>query len=164
MKKSRLLLVLALLIVGALIIVPRSSAHDGEDHSDEVHAQEEQSDSEQAEQPAESEAAEENAAAYNYVAQEGDSYSVLARKAIQTYGINNGVNLSGAEIVAAETNLTRTAGSPELSAGQEVSITESDVKQWVDAAQALTDAEEANWDYYVQFVDFNTDAAGEPRT
>lgn len=100
---------------------------------------------------------------YNYVAQSGDSYSGLARKAIQTYGLKNKVKLSGAQIVFAETNLAQAADSPLLLAGQKVSISESTVKDWVQKAQKLTDAQEQAWDYYVQSVDFNTNAAGQSR-
>lgn len=101
---------------------------------------------------------------YVYTAQAGDSYSELARKATQTYGINNKVNLSGAQIVFVETNLTQVAGSPELNLGQHVTITQSSVKEWVEKAQKLTNTEQASWNYYVQFVDFNTNAIGEARS
>ena len=100
-------------------------------------------------------------ATYSYVAQSGDSYTKIARKAVQTYGAINKVNLSQAGIIFAETNLTLAAGSPELNLGQKVEIRESDIHQWADKAQDLTDAQEAAWDYYVQFVNFNTDKVGE---
>lgn len=99
--------------------------------------------------------------AYTYTAQTGDSYSVLARKAIQTYGIETQTNLSGAQIVFAETNLTQEAGSELLETGQTVTITKADVQKWVDKAKDLTDSQKAAWQYYVSFVDFNTDAFGE---
>jgi LysM repeat protein len=51
---------------------------------------------------------------FDYVAQSGDSYSLIARKAVQTYGVINSVNLSGAQIIFVETNLTLAAGSPVL--------------------------------------------------
>lgn len=162
MKKLSSLLVVALL-AAVLFAVPSVSAHDGEDHSQDAAVA--QSENEEAETTEEAAPAEETSSgAYNYVAQEGDSYSVMARKAVQTYGIINSVNLSGAEIVFAETNLTRTAGSPAINAGQEVSINVADVQKWVEAAQALSDAEEALWEVYVPFVDFNTDAVGETRS
>jgi hypothetical protein len=99
--------------------------------------------------------------AYNYVAQPGDSYSVLARKATQTYGIETKTNLSEAQIIYIETNLTQDAGSPLLNQGQKVTIKESSVKAWVEKAQKLGDNEEAAWNYYVQFVNFNTNANGQ---
>lgn len=123
-------------------------AHDGEDHSKEETAQ--------AEAPAED--------AFVYEAQAADTYTQMVRKAIQSYGIENSVNLSGAEIVFAETNLTLEAGSPQLEVGQKVSISKETVKKWVEAAQKLDDATEGLWNYYVQFVDFNTDSVGENRS
>ena len=122
-----------------------ATAHDGEDHSEET-AQSEGGD------------------AYNYEAQTADTYTQMARKAVQSYGIENSVNLSGAEIVFAETSLTLEAGSPQLEIGQQVGISKETVKKWVEAAQKLDDATEAQWNYYVQFVDFNTNAIGEKPT
>ncbi len=101
------------------------------------------------------------AKSYTYIAQAGDSYSVLARKAIQTYGIETKTDLSGAQIVYVETNLTLLAGSPELNEGQEVKIAESTVKDWVEKAKDLSAEEQAAWDYYVQFVNFDTSKNGE---
>lgn len=98
---------------------------------------------------------------YNYVAQAGDSYSLMARKAIQTYGINNKVKLSQAKIIAAETWLTQEAGSPLLSIGEKVTIKDSTVKSWVDKAQKLSATEEAAWNVYAAGANFNTDAVGQ---
>ena len=98
---------------------------------------------------------------YKYKAQAGDSYSVLARKAIQTYGIDSKTNLSGAQIVFAETNITNAASSPSLALHQEVAINKNTVKAWVDKAKQLTPAQQAAWNYYVPFVDFNTNKNGQ---
>jgi hypothetical protein len=46
-------------------------------------------------------------AAYSYVAQSGDSYSLMARKAVQTYGLTSQTNLSQAQIIFAETSRTQ---------------------------------------------------------
>lgn len=100
---------------------------------------------------------------YDYVAQQGNSYTLLARKAVQTYGKKFKVNLSPAKIIYAETNLTQQAGSPFLDINQNVSIAETTVKQWVDRAKALTASQEAAWNYYVSFVNFNTDSVGTAR-
>ena len=99
--------------------------------------------------------------AYSYVAQSGDSYTKMARKAVQTYGLKNKIKLSPAGIIFAETNLTRAADSPELNLGQKVEIKESTIHEWVDKAQDLTDAQEVAWNYYVQFVNFDTNNVGE---
>ena len=98
---------------------------------------------------------------YKYTAQPGDSYSKIARKAVQTYGLKENVKLTLAQVVYAETNLTLAAQSPELSVGQKLSIKESEVKNVVDKAQKLTDAQERAWNYYVQFINFNTDKVGQ---
>jgi len=100
-------------------------------------------------------------ATYDYIAQPGDSYSLMARKAIQTYGVNNSVNLSGAQIVYAETNMTKEASSPVLNLGQSVSINESTVKQWVENAQTLTVEQQSMWQSYANVANFNTNAVGE---
>ena len=104
------------------------------------------------------------AAVYNYVAQPGDSYSVLARKAVQTYGINEKIKLSFAQIIAAETQLTNDAGSIELNEGQTVALSQSAVKAAVDAVQKLSAEALAAWEVYVPTVDFNTNAAGQAQT
>ena len=132
---------LALSLVGSTT----AQAHEGEDHSHDTAQAEGSNDK------------------YTYEAQPGDTYSQMARKAIQTYGINNSVNLSGAEIVFAETSLTLESGSPVLNTGQKVDISQETVKKWVEAAQKLDEATEAKWNRYVQFVDFNTNNVGEKR-
>lgn len=97
---------------------------------------------------------------YVYAAQPGDSYSVLARKAIQTYGLNNKTTLSPAQITAAEAFLTAQAGSPELNEAQQVTISIDSVKSAVDNAQKLSTNDLAAWNVYAQNVDFNTNANG----
>lgn len=103
----------------------------------------------------------ENSNAYTYIAQPGDSYSQMARKAIQTYGIVHNITMSPAAIVFAETGLTQAKGSPLLTEGQEIVINETDVQHWVEAAQNLSQDQQAAWAYYAQFADFNTNAVGE---
>ncbi len=98
---------------------------------------------------------------YSYVAQPGDSYTLMARKAVQTYGINNEVSLNEAQIIFAETNITQGAGSPLLNVGEEVEISESTVKDWVGQAQNLSEADQAAWAQYAEGVNFNTSAVGE---
>lgn len=130
-----------------------------------VYAQEaivEQDEDESEETSAEETEAEE-VLTYNYVAQPGDSYTKMARKAVQTFGITDEVNLTGAQIVYAETQLTQLAGSPLLDIDQDVELVKADVSEWVDKALELTEEEEAAWNTYVPSVDFNTDAVGEPQ-
>ncbi len=101
--------------------------------------------------------------AYSYTAQPGDSYTLLARKAVQTYGLTNEVDIGQDGVIFAETNLTLEARSPELLVGQPINIQESAVKQWVEKAKNLTVAEKAAWGYYIQFVNFDTSQVGETK-
>ncbi|MCA9343971.1 MAG: hypothetical protein H6793_02580 [Candidatus Nomurabacteria bacterium] len=98
---------------------------------------------------------------YSYVAQPGDSYSLMARKAIQTYGITNKVNLSEAQIIFAETHLTQDAGSPALVKGQKVEIKEDAVKNWVNKAKDLSAQQQSAWNVYAQNANFNTNKVGQ---
>lgn len=98
---------------------------------------------------------------YSYKAQPGDSYTEIARKAVQTYGIDNNVNLTQAGIVFAETNLTNDAGSPELEVGQEVKISKDAVKKYAEEAGKLSDSQQKAWNYYVGFVNFDTNSIGQ---
>lgn len=98
---------------------------------------------------------------YDYTAQPGDSYTLMARKAIQTYGITSKTNLNQAQIIYAETLLTQEAESPLLDLGQKVTIKESTVKSWTDKAGQLSDAQKAAWGAYAEGVDFNTNHVGQ---
>lgn len=100
---------------------------------------------------------------YAYVAQSGDSYSLITRKAIQTYGLKKEIKLTPAQIIYAETDLTKAGGSPRLNVGQTVTVNEADVEATVAKAQKLTPAQETAWNYYVRFAEFNTSSVGEAR-
>lgn len=147
MKLSTKLLIGVLAFAGltfGFVLVPQTAT-----------AQEENQ--EQAQQPQQEESAVEN---YTYTAKSGDSYTVLARKAVQTYGINNSVNLTPAEIIFVETNLTQAAGEPLLDVGEDVTVDGNLVAEWVKKAQELTEAQEALWQQYVSGVDFDTSNNG----
>lgn len=149
---TKLLLVAGLLLglaMSGLNFTGSVAAHDGEVHADEM---------------AQADTGQNASDTYVYEAQPGDTYTQIARKAIQTYGIENSVNLSGAEIIFAETRLTREAGSPALNVGQQVSVSKETVKKWVEEAQKLDEATEARWNKFVAFVDFNTNNIGEKRS
>lgn len=149
MKKLFAAIFAAAALSAVLAAVPgQAVAHEGEDHTVA------QSQNEQSSQQAQK-------VVYRYSAQPGDSYTLMARKAVQTYGKKYEVALSPAGIIYAETNMTREAGSPVLVQGQEVEINESTVKQWAEKAQKLSGAQKAAWGYYAQFADFNTDHVGE---
>lgn len=98
---------------------------------------------------------------YDFTAQPGDSYTKMARKAVQIYGIETSTNLSGEQIVFAETNLTLTAGSPALNVGQNVTFEKSAVAEWVKKASELTSEQQAAWTPYVAYVNFDTNSIGQ---
>jgi hypothetical protein len=157
-KSINLALAMFIATLGAalMLVVVNVSAQEGE-------TQEVTPVTTEATEPVEAEATEESTTSnFDYVAQPGDSYSLMARKAVQTYGINNSVNLSGAQIIFIETNLTKAAGSPVLNLGQNVSIDGNLVSEWVDKAQALTEEQQALWQPYANNANFNTDAVGQP--
>lgn len=116
-----------------------------------------------AETPAATVKAADKEVVYSYIAQNGDSYSLMARKAVQTYGAKNKVKLSQAKIIAAETWLTQAAGSPQLAVQQKVTIKEAAVKDSVEKAQKLSATQEAAWNVYAAGVNFNTNAVGQSK-
>jgi hypothetical protein len=128
-------------------------AHEGHDDS-KVQAQTTQAQTQSTPQTS-------NEVTYQYVAQTGDSYSLIARKAVQTYGLSSKTKLSRAQIIYVETHLTLEAGSPELNVGQKVGIKESSVRSWAEKADKLTPVQEKAWDTYAQYADFNTNHVGE---
>lgn len=159
-KKYQSYIAIGLAIVGLVALVVLSSDNTANDTNKKDSAKDETS---QTEKDAATKQDPKLANVYNYTAQPGDSYSVLARKAVQTYGTNEKVNLSSAQIIAAETNLTVNAGSIELNEGQTVAIDKAAVKAAVDAAKKLDAASLAAWEAYVPYVDFNTSAAGQTK-
>jgi hypothetical protein len=59
---------------------------------------------------------------YTYVAQPGDSYTLLTRAAIQQYTQEKNISLSAEQLLTAEVSLVNAAGAPELALAQEVTI------------------------------------------
>lgn len=148
------MLAFALLFGGAMILSNPAQAHAAEEGQTEQKAESD-------DQSKEENADEKDKEVYRFVAQPGDTYTQMARKAVQIYGIENEVNLSEAQIIAAETNLTVNAGSPSLTVGQVVEINRSDVKTQATAASELSESEQAAWEAYNVGVDFNTNSVGE---
>lgn len=97
---------------------------------------------------------------YNYTAGPGDSYSVLARKAVQTYGLSEKISLSQAQLIAAETYLTQAGHDSLLNLGQSVIIIRSDVANAVARAKALTLEGQQQWQQFVSLVDYDTNEVG----
>jgi hypothetical protein len=164
-KKYQGFIAIGLAVVGLVALVALSSNNKTADTNktdDDKTSQTENKDADKSATKEADKAA--NGAVYNYTAQAGDSYTVLARKAVQTYGANEKVQLTSAQIVAAETQLTVNAGSIELNEGQTVAIAKSAVKTAVDSAKKLGADVLAAWEVYVPSVDFNTSAAGQTQT
>lgn len=104
-----------------------------------------------------------NKKTYEYVSQEGDSYTKIVRKAVQTYGINNKKDIGKARIVAIETKLTESAGWPLLEIGQKVKLEEDIIAKAIENAMKLNDKDLLAWQTYVPFVDFYTNNVGESK-
>lgn len=154
---TKTLVIAALSFVGAFafttLTTSVATAHEGEDHSGQIAQAEGEQQEESDEETSDSN--------YTFTAQSGDSYSLIARKAIQIYGIENEQTLSEAEIIAAETWLTQDANSPLLNEGQEVSLSATAVQGAVDRAMDLSDEQEALWQPYADNANFDTNNVGE---
>jgi cytoskeletal protein RodZ len=141
----------ATLGVALMLVVISVSAQEGdiEEITPVTTQTEESTEEESSESDITEETTEESATTSNfdYVAQPGDSYSLMARKAVQ--------------IIFVETNLTLAAGSPVLNLGQQVSIDGNLVSEWIEKAQALTEEQQAEWQPYVDRANFNTNSVGE---
>ncbi len=151
LKFIALFVLLAAIPFVAGMYTERASAHEAGQHTETAQAP--------APQAPQAPAATEEA--YNYVAQSGDSYTLMARKAVQTYGINANVNLSPAQIIFAETMLAQEASSPMLTLGEKVTVKQSTVKNWVEKANALSPEAKTAWGAYANGVDFNTNHVGQ---
>lgn len=88
--------------------------------------------------------------AVNFTVAAGESYTTLARKAVQAHD----AELSKARVIAAETFLAQGAGEPAVDVGQEVEMKQSDIEAAVKKAKNLSDADIAAWRAYVPYVQF----------
>ena len=98
---------------------------------------------------------------YHYVAQPGDTYTQMVRKAVQTYGIIHKKEIGQPRIVAIETKASSAAGWPILSEGQSLEFTESNIAALVEAAMSMPEAEVAAWSQYTPYINFDTRMIGE---
>lgn len=98
---------------------------------------------------------------YTYTANSGDTYAAMVRKAVQTYGIVNQVDLGTARIIYIETMMSQASANPYLWLGQKMTIKGSDIKKWVDKSLKLSDQDLAAWQTYAPYINFNTDHVGE---
>jgi len=86
---------------------------------------------------------------YTYVVQEGDSYSIIVRRAISEHG---GSSLSSAQKIAAEAKLVEQAGWPEVDAGQSVRIDSAALSQAISSARSMTADEQQMWQSYADDI------------
>lgn len=150
-----LVVIVALIGVGIAINMSQQSADDTK-KKEETAKQQKQKEAAKKEAEAEREAAKKEAASksYSYTTSVGDSYTALARQSVQDYAKANGVELSHAQVIAAETTLTQQAGAPVLDVDQTVTLKNADVKKAVDGAKNLDAASLAAWEAYVPYVVF----------
>lgn len=131
----------AAVVAGVFLLNTGSiSAHEGEDHSEQ--------------------------SAHTYTAKAGDSQTIFARDAINSYAKDKDIKLSNEGRIYAETNLVKKMGDRYLEIGEKVAIDQSDVKSVIDSADKLTTSEKAAWQPYAATVDFSTETlsnlTGEP--
>jgi hypothetical protein len=94
---------------------------------------------------------------YEFVAQPGDSLTVLVRRALQLYQQSKNITLgSGAEMYT-ETNVTQSLGNGLLEVGQPVSVPASLLQQYIDSSQGLTPDQNDNWAHYAETASFQLD-------
>lgn len=86
---------------------------------------------------------------YTYVVQEGDSYSIIVRRAISEHG---GSSLSSAQKIATEAKLVEQAGWPEVDAGQSIKIDSAALSQAISSARSMTADEQQMWQSYADDI------------
>lgn len=84
----------------------------------------------------------------SFTAVAGDSYSKLARSAISDYAVANKLDLSGSQRIAAEGAIIASAGFPAVDINQTITFSHDVIKAAVEAAQALSAHQLANWQPY----------------
>lgn len=146
-------------VIGGIMLINSSASTPSEQAKQAEAAKEEERKSEEAKAKQE-EAQKAKAKEYTYTARIGDAYSILARKAIQTYAKDAQIALNQAQIIAAETQLTIAAGSPLLDVQQKVTFTKAAVQAAVEAAQKLSAEQQAAWAVYAQYANFDTSQNG----
>jgi hypothetical protein len=86
---------------------------------------------------------------YSYTAEAGDSYVLLARKAIDEYSKSTNTTLSPEQRIAAETYIISDAGFPSLEVGQVVTFSKDSIKNAVNKATNLSASQLVLWQPYV---------------
>jgi len=91
---------------------------------------------------------------YSFTAESGDSYALLARKAIDEYSKSTNTALNPEQRIAAETFIISDAGFPAIDTNQQVSFSYDTVKGAVTKATGLSPAELQNWQPYATLAGF----------
>lgn len=86
---------------------------------------------------------------YTYTVQDGDSYSIIVRRAISEHG---GSSLSSAQKIAAEAKLVEQAGWPEVDAGQSIKVDSIALSQAISLARSMTADEQQMWQSYADDI------------
>lgn len=86
---------------------------------------------------------------YTAQAEKGDSYTIIARRAIQQVVEQRQTQLSDAQKLAAETFLASNAGFPLLEVGQTVTILTTDIVSAIERASALSQDQQNVWLAYI---------------
>lgn len=89
---------------------------------------------------------------FKYEAVAGDSYTLLARKAVNTYIKDANMKLTGAQRIAAETFIASNSGFPELIVGQSVNFTKDSIKDAVETVTNLPVSKLALWQPYADLA------------
>lgn len=93
--------------------------------------------------------------AYQFVADRGDSQSILVRRALQLYADATNTELSEAATIYCETNIVQDLGSHWLEVGEELSVPVSSLQQYIENSRELSDQEIANWQTWANQATFN---------
>jgi hypothetical protein len=100
---------------------------------------------------------------FSYVAQPGDSLSVMVRRSLQQFDQEFAdVTLTPSAAIFAETAIVQRMGSPLLEIGQNVSIPRNLVVEYAAAGTKLSPEQVAAWQPYAAAADFNVTAAPAP--
>lgn len=78
---------------------------------------------------------------FSFTAVAGDSYTLLARSAIQQYATAHNLQLSNDQTLLAEATLASNAGSPLLDIGQQITIKQADIAAVLGVSEGAQTAE-----------------------
>lgn len=86
---------------------------------------------------------------YTYIAQSGDSYTTIVRRAINEHG---GSNLNSAQKIAAETKFIELTGQMEVDIAQNVTINNTMLSRAIEFARTISPDEQKVWQVYADSI------------